>query len=199
MGRVLRSLLFSDMKGLAGLAGPFTLHPSPFLSPGDAGFLGSDRMALSENEGKRYTSGVSKETLEGAWRPKLWEKELPLGKSFYLVFYCKQLDLILAVILVLNWVEFWASQVALVVKNLPANARDIRDMGLIPRSDRSLGGGHGNPLQYSCLDNPMDRGAWQATVHRVAKSWTWLNWLSMHTYMFSMCTYMFFPHHLIFF
>ena len=62
-----------------------------------------------------------------------------------------------------------ASQVALVVKNLPANAGDIKDMGLIPGSGRSPGGGHGSPLQYSCLDNPMDREAWLATVHRVAK------------------------------
>ena len=64
------------------------------------------------------------------------------------------------------------SQVALVVKNLPANAGDIRDAGSTPGSGRSLGGGHGNPLQYSCLDNPLDRGAWWAIVHRVAKSWT---------------------------
>ena len=55
-----------------------------------------------------------------------------------------------------------ASQVALVVKNPPANARDVRDAGLIPGSGRSPGGGHGNLLQYSCLKNPMDRGAWQA-------------------------------------
>ena len=58
------------------------------------------------------------------------------------------------------------SQVTLVVKNLPGNegdARDIRDMGLIPGSGRSCGGGHGNPLQYSCLENPMDRGGWWAT------------------------------------
>ena len=55
------------------------------------------------------------------------------------------------------------------VKNLPANAGDIKDMGLIPGSGRSPGGGHGSPLQYSCLDNPMDREAWLATVHRVAK------------------------------
>ena len=60
--------------------------------------------------------------------------------------------------------------VALVVKNLPANAGDMRDAGLIPGSGRSPGGGQGNTLQYSCLENPMDRGAWQATVHRVAKS-----------------------------
>jgi len=57
----------------------------------------------------------------------------------------------------------------LVVKNLPANAGDIKDMGLIPGSGRSPGGGHGSPLQYSCLENPMDREAWLATVHRVAK------------------------------
>ena len=58
------------------------------------------------------------------------------------------------------------------VKNLAANAGDIRDMGLIPGSGRSPEGGHGNPLQYSSLENPMDRGAWQARVHRVAKSRT---------------------------
>ena len=61
----------------------------------------------------------------------------------------------------------WASQVALVVKNLPANAGDLRDVGSSPGLGRSPGGGHGNPLQYSCLENPMDRGAWQALVHRV--------------------------------
>ena len=66
----------------------------------------------------------------------------------------------------------WPSQVALAVKDLPANAGDIRDAGLIPRSGRSPGGGHGKSLQYSCLKNPMDRGAWWATVHGVAKGWT---------------------------
>ena len=59
---------------------------------------------------------------------------------------------------------------ALAVKNLPANAGDIRDMGLIPGLRRFPGGGNSNPLQYSCLENPMDRGAWQATVHGVAES-----------------------------
>ena len=58
------------------------------------------------------------------------------------------------------------------VKNPPANAEDIRDAGSIPGSERSSGGGHGNPLQYSCLENPMDRGAWWDIVHRVAKSQT---------------------------
>ena len=67
-----------------------------------------------------------------------------------------------------------ASQVVLVVKNLPANAGDIRDADLIPGLGRSPGGEHGNPLQYSCLENPMDKGVWWATVHRVAQSWTQL-------------------------
>ena len=59
------------------------------------------------------------------------------------------------------------SQVELLVKGTPANAGDPRDMGLISESGRSPGGGHGNPLQYSCPGNPMDRGAWLATVHRI--------------------------------
>ena len=75
----------------------------------------------------------------------------------------------------------WASQVALVVKNLPANAGDIRDEGSIPGLGRSPGGGHGNPLQDSCLENHMDREAWWATVHRVTKTCTWLKRLSTHT------------------
>ena len=61
---------------------------------------------------------------------------------------------------------------AQVVKNPLAYAGDIREAGLIPRLGRSSEGGHGNPLQYSCLDNPVDRGAWQATAYRVAKSGT---------------------------
>ena len=61
------------------------------------------------------------------------------------------------------------------VKNLSANAGDTRDMGLIPGSGRSPGGGNGNPFEYSCLENPMDRGIWWATVHGVAKSWTGLS------------------------
>ena len=69
---------------------------------------------------------------------------------------------------------------ALVVKNLPANAGDIRDASSIPEPGRSPGEGHGNPLQYSCLENHMDRGDWQSTVHRVTKSQTRLKWLSTH-------------------
>ena len=58
------------------------------------------------------------------------------------------------------------------VKNLPAYAGDVRDVGSVPGWERSPGGEHGNPLQYSCLENPMDRGAWWAIVHTVAKSGT---------------------------
>ena len=60
---------------------------------------------------------------------------------------------------------------------------NARDPSWTPGSGRSSGGGHGNPLQYSCLENPMDRGAWGAEVHRVAKSWTWLKWLNTHMYI----------------
>jgi len=55
-------------------------------------------------------------------------------------------------------------------KNLSANAGDVRDVGLIPGLGRSLGGGHGSPLEYLCLENPMDRGAWWATVHGITES-----------------------------
>ena len=77
----------------------------------------------------------------------------------------------------------WAAQVALLVKNTPANAADRRDLGVIPAhaadrrdlgvipgSRRPPGGVYGNPLQYSCLENPMDRGVWWAAVHKVAQS-----------------------------
>ena len=70
--------------------------------------------------------------------------------------------------------------VALVVKNQPASAGDIRELSSIPGSGRSLLEGHRNTLQYSCLENSMDRGAWQAMAHRVAKSRTCLKQLSIH-------------------
>ena len=63
-----------------------------------------------------------------------------------------------------------ASQLVVVVKSLPVNTGDIKDVGLIPGSGRSPGGGHGNPLQYSCLENPMDRAAYKAAFHKVTKS-----------------------------
>ena len=67
------------------------------------------------------------------------------------------------------------------VKNPPANVGDITDMGLIPESVSSPGEGNGNPLQCSCLENPMDRGTLWATVHRVAQSQTRLKFLSTHS------------------
>ena len=71
---------------------------------------------------------------------------------------------------VLHAIHDWASQAALVVKNPPANAGGIRDIGSIPGSGRSLGEGNGKALQYPCLENSMDRGAWLAVVLGVAKS-----------------------------
>ena len=73
-----------------------------------------------------------------------------------------------------------SSPVAQLVKNLPANAGDAGDVGLISGSGRSPGEGNGNPLQYACLKNSTDRGAWRATVHRVSDSWTQL---SKHPYI----------------
>ena len=75
----------------------------------------------------------------------------------------------------------------IVVKNSPANAGDIRDVGSIPGSGRPPGGGNGNLLQYSSLENPMDRGAWQGTVQRVTKSQTRLsNWTTYHSPPYSL-------------
>ena len=73
--------------------------------------------------------------------------------------------------------------VVLVVKNLPANAEDLRDTGSVPGLGRSPGGGHGNLLQYSCLETAKDREAWQATVHGVTKNRTRLKQLSTHTHI----------------
>ena len=69
------------------------------------------------------------------------------------------------------------------MKNLTANAGDLRDAGSIPGSSGSPGGGHGNPLQYSCLGNPMDRGAWRATVCGVAQTQTLKHLRTLHTLM----------------
>ena len=69
------------------------------------------------------------------------------------------------------------------VKNLPAYAGDMRDVGWVPGSGRSPGGGHDNPFQYSCLENPMDRGAWWAVAHRVTNSWKQLKRLRTHRYI----------------
>ena len=84
-----------------------------------------------------------------------------------------------------------ASRVTLVVKNPSANAGDIRHSALIPGVGRPHGGGHGNPPRYSCLQNPTDRGAWRATVHRVAKSQTRLEQLSTHAVQEDLFVYIF--------
>ena len=90
-------------------------------------------------------------------------------------------------------ISCWTSQMALVVKNLPAKAGDVRDVDSVPGLGRSPGGGHGNPLQNPCPENPMDRGAWRATAHGVAKSQTWLKRLST-THIFILATLIFNPY-----
>ena len=100
-------------------------------------------------------------TLEAiSWHPDYWM----LVKLIYVVTHTFLEWLHLIVYISQGSLEKWASQVVLAVKNPPANARD---MGSIPGSGRPPGGGRGNPLQYSCLENPIDRGAWWAIVHRV--------------------------------
>ena len=71
------------------------------------------------------------------------------------------------------------------LNNPRANAEDVSDLGSVPGSGRCPGGGHGSPLPCSCLENPMDRGAWRATVHGVAKSRTQLKQLGIHIYIHS--------------
>ena len=91
--------------------------------------------------------------------------------QLYIHLQMNEVELLLHIILKNEFkIDQRASQVALVVMNLPANAGEVRDSSLIPRSGRSPGGGHGNPLQNPCLENLMDRGAWRAAVHRVAES-----------------------------
>ena len=76
----------------------------------------------------------------------------------------------------------WVSQVVLVVKHPPASAGSIRDTHSIPGSGRSPGGDHGNPLQCSCLENPMDKGAWWTTIQSIPKSWTQWKRFNMQTH-----------------
>ena len=80
------------------------------------------------------------------------------------------------------WDPLWIQSALLVAQNPPSNTRDLRDAGSTPVWGRSLGGGHGNPLQYSCLENPMDRRTWWVTVLGVTKSWTRLSNWAHHAY-----------------
>ena len=101
---------------------------------------------------------------------------LLLFHSFFFFFFLAVLTYIGYFKFTCIWIQ--ASQVAIVVKNLPANAGDIRDWSSIPGLGRTPGGGHGNQLQYPCLENSMNRRACWPTGHEVTKSWTWLMWLS---------------------
>ena len=113
---------------------------------------------------------------------------LPQADSRYLSCLCKPYGLCWtpAFHLILEfWYmlhRWWASQVVLVVKNPPASTGDIKDAGLIPGLERSPGAGNGYPLQYSCLENSVDRGAWWAIVRGVTNSRTWLKQLHTHTH-----------------
>ena len=92
--------------------------------------------------------------------------------KYQMTIYGLELPLFIYQIFIEGLQAFGASQVVVVVKNPPANVGDIRDVGLIPESGRSPGRGHGNLLQYSSLENPMDTGAWWAPGHRVTNSRT---------------------------
>ena len=85
-----------------------------------------------------------------------------------------------------TWYELTGASLWLRGKESTCNIGDPGSMGSIPGSGRSAGGGHGNSFQYSCLVNPMDRGAWWATVPRAVKSWTWPKWRSTHAGMSSL-------------
>ena len=108
-------------------------------------------------------------------------------RSAWILFFCpgillRRMTFWLIEIQSLCFLSSWAFQVALVVKNPHLPVQEIWDVNSIPGSGRSPGGEHGNPLQYSCLENPMDRGAWRATVHSITKSWTWRKQLSTAHY-----------------
>ena len=121
-----------------------------------------------------------KENLPPHIKAKSLQKCFPLLKTFFFFFFSftKANNGFCIPVRTLLWPphnQCWAFQVALVVKNPSINAGNVRDACSIPGSWRSPGGGHGNPLQDSCLENAMDRGAWRATFHGTAKSWTQLS------------------------
>ena len=112
----------------------------------------------------------------------------PSGLNCLLMGFCIAITIQIYISSISRVCFSWAYQftsklglLALVVKDLPANTEDIRDASLIPGLGRFPGGRHGNPLQYSCLENSMNRGVWWALVHRLAKSQTRLKQLCMHS------------------
>ena len=133
--------------------------PSPEIEPTSPALAG--RSFTTEPPGKPYQI-CDMQTFSHSVDCLLLSGWCPLQQRNFLFWWCP--------------VYLWASHLALLVKKPPANAgdirneRDIRNAGLIPALGRSPGGRHGNPLQYSCLPNPMVREAWRATVHRVAQS-----------------------------
>ena len=139
---------------------------------------------MSAYQGSRFLLKFQTFILRGIWRDpetlnkmtlKASERTVMKYTQYLMASACKRTSFpeevdLLGIFLLLLLIR--ASQVALVVQNLSANAGDIRDIGSIPGWGRSPGEGHVNPLQYLCLQNPMNRGAWQIMVHRVTKSWT---------------------------
>ena len=134
--------------------------PSPGIEPTSPALAGS--FFSTEPPGKPYQIRDMQNFLPFCRLPFTFWMVCPLQQRNFLFWWCP--------------VYLCASQITLLVKKPPANAgvirneRDIRNAGSIPALGRSPGGRHGNPLQYSCLPNPMVRGAWRATVHRVAQS-----------------------------
>ena len=147
---------------------------------------GSNGKESTYNAGPEFDPWVGKIPWRKAWQPtplflleeSPWREEFAVGATVYGLQRVEH-----------NWdhtqhiyTEIGASQVTLVVKNLSVNVGDIRETGLIPGTGRSPGIGHDNPLQYSCQENPIDRGAWEATVHRITQRQSWLKQLSMYEY-----------------
>ena len=121
--------------------------------------------------------------LEGNTEQNIWKMDLTQQKK------SEALYLLVNIQLLLHWTLYLscsrAARVVVVVKNPSANAEDITDVDSIPELGTSPGEGNVNPLQYSCLENSMARGAWWATIRRVTENWTWLRWLEcIHTIMF---------------
>ena len=133
----------------------------------------------------RYAPPFQKEWKSDHRRISLWERKIGKKKKRRGNWY--------SLICGHYIISCWTSQMSLVIKNLPAKAGDVRDVDLVPGLGRSPGGGHGNPLQNPCPENPTDRGAWRATAHGVAKSQTWLKRLST-THIFILATLIFNPY-----
>ena len=142
--------------------------------PGVLRFMGSQRV------GNDWVTGL-KETIDlYSENYKMLLKEIKQDINRWKDIPCSWIGRINIVKMTILPKAIWTSNPWLSGKESACNTGDAGDLSSIPGSGRSPRGGHGNPLQYSCLENTMDRGAWQATFHRVAKSWAQLKWLSMH-------------------